>query len=211
MGRIVAATDEATTSSVIHWVDEQTLPGEAGPSRVSEFWTDETSDATRILSRDGQGDPTLDVGPLTGPTIESPAHSGQRVVDYCSQQYVDHRDTGGTSTDIESQGLRGLRDDVAAGRLVEDGTEVVDGRELIRLTRAEGESGAGDVVLVDPDSYLPVRARGTLHSGDTFSQTYEYLPRTPENLALLHPPVPEGFTRIDPLSNDFGLATCGGS
>jgi hypothetical protein len=214
MGRIVAAADEATAGSVIHWVDEQTLPGEAGPSRVTEFWTDETSASTRILSRDAQGDPVLDGGPLTGPTVESPAHSGQRAVDYCSQQYIEHRDTGGASTDIEFDGIRQLRDALAAGRWVEDGTEVVDGRELIRLIRAEGESGAGDVMLVDPDSYLPIRLRGTIaHGGfgETFSQTYEYLPRTPENLALLRPPVPDGFTQVDQFTNDFHPIDCGSS
>jgi hypothetical protein len=199
MARIAAATDEAIASSVIHWVDEQTLPGEAGPSLVNERWTDEASGATRFVERDGQGDPLFDVGPLTPPTVESPDHSGQRVVDYCTQQYLEHRDIGGPSIDIDSRGIRQLRDAVAAGRWVEDGTEVVDGQELIRLIRADGESGAGDVLLVDPETYLPVRMRGTLSLGETFSQTYEYLARTPENLALLRPPVPDGFTKVDPL------------
>lgn len=199
MGRIAAATDEATARSVIHWVDEQTLPGEAGPSRVYEFWTDETSGATRILTKNGQGEPLLDSGPLTGPTVESPDHVGQRNVFYCSQQYVEHRDTGGASTDLDSGGIRELRNAVAAGEWVKDRTEVVDGRELIRLIRAEGQSGEGNILLVDPDTYLPVRMRGTLHiTGESFSQTYEFLPRTAENLALLHPPIPAGFTQADP-------------
>ena len=203
MGRIVAATDEATASSVIHWVSEQTLPGDQEPSTVSEYWTDEPSGATRIYLHGGQLDQVMDVGPLSGPTIDSPAHSGQRVVDYCTRQYVDHVDTGGASTDIDEIGH--LRDEVAAGRLVEDGTEVVDGRALIRLTGIEGTATAGHVVLVDPDSYLPVRARGTLATGETYSQTYEFLPRTPENLALLLPPIPEGFTQWD---EETPLGTC---
>jgi hypothetical protein len=202
MGRIAAATDEAIAGSVVHWVDEQTLPGETGPSRVTEFWTDETSDATRILDRDAHGNPLVDVGPLTGPTVESPSHSGQRTVDYCMQQYVEHRDTGGASTDIEAGGIRQLRDAVAAGELVEDGTEMVDGRELIRVIRPDVEAGADIVImLVDPDTYLPVRARGTIRhggTGETFSQSYEFLPRTPENLALINPPIPDGFIQVDP-------------
>jgi hypothetical protein len=202
MGRIAAATDEAIAGSVIHMVDEQTLPGGLGASRVTEFWTDETSDATRILTRDAQGDPLVDVGPLTGPTVESPSHSGQRTVDYCMQQYVEHRDTGGASTDLEAGGIRQLRDYVAAGELVEDGTEVVDGRELIRVIRPDVEAGEDIVImLVDPDTFLPVRARGTIRHGgrgETYSQTYEFLPRTPENLALVSPPIPDGFTQVDP-------------
>jgi hypothetical protein len=206
MGRIVAATDEATASSVIHWVSEQTLPGEAGPWAVSEYWTDHASGATRIYLHGGQLGQVMDVGPLIGPTIDSPAHSGQRVVDYCTRQYVDHIDTGGASTDIDSLGH--LRDEVAAGRLVEDGTEKVDGRALIRLIGIEATATAGHVVLVDPDSYLPVRARGTLATGETYSQTYEFLPRTPENLALLLPPIPEGFTEFVPLGVESGFGSC---
>jgi len=216
MGRIVAATDEAAASSVVHWVDEQTLPGEAGPSSVMESWTDEASDTTRTVMRGaaaghvGRLDLMVDVGPLTGPTIDSPAHSGQRVVDYCRRQYVDHVDTHGASIDIERDALRTVRDQVAAGRLVEDGTEVVDGRELIRLTRIEPADAAGDVLLVDPDTYLPVRARGTLSTGETFSQTYEYLPRTPENLARLLPPIPDGFTEFVPSGVEADWTTCVG-
>jgi len=208
MGRIVAASDEASASSIVHVVNEQTLPGEAEPSSVTERWTDDTSDATRMRTHiPGVPDGQIDVGPLTGPTIDVPAHSGQRVVDYCTRQYVDHVDTDGASVDVKGD-FGTLRDAVAAGRLSEDGTEVIDGRELIRLTRIEPVPGVADhVVLVDPDTYLPVRARGRLSSGETFSQTYDYLPRTAENLALLLPPLPEGFTQVDSLSRD-ALATC---
>ena len=122
---------------------------------------------------------------------------------------MDHIDTGGSSTDIDPDALGMLRDDVAAGRLVEDGTEVVEGRELIRLAGIEGTATAGHVVLVDPDTYLPVRARGTL-DGRTYRQTYEYLPRTPDTLALLVPPIPEGFIRVDPLTGESNIGPCDG-
>jgi hypothetical protein len=125
------------------------------------------------------------------------------------QQYVEHRDTGGASTDIEAGGIRQLRDAVAAGELVDDGTEVVDGRELIRLISPHVEAGEDIVMtLVDPDTYLPVRARGTIRHGglgETFSQTYEFLPRTPGNLALINPPIPDGFTRVDPSASSVWL------
>jgi len=210
MGRIVAATDEATASSVIHWTDEQIRPGEAEPSTMSETWTDGISGATRDRLEGGALHQKVDVGPLIPPTMDSPAHSGQRVVDYCTRQYADHVDTDGASIDVDPDALGSLRDDVAGGRLMEDGTEVVDGRELIRLTRIEPAGAAGDVVLVDPDTYLPVRARGTLDGGVTFSQTYEYLPRTPENLARLLPPIPEGFTEFVPSGVAADWTTCVG-
>jgi hypothetical protein len=73
MGRIVAASDQAGASSIIHWVDEQTRPGEAGPSTVTEHWTDATSDASRVRFRGGPYDMDVDVGPRTGPTRATPA------------------------------------------------------------------------------------------------------------------------------------------
>ena len=147
MERVVAATDLAFADSVVHIVDRQVAPD--GGAVVREVWVDETSHAARLLERDARGEPMVDVGPLVGPTVESPSHPGQRAVYHCVQQYTEIADTGGASTDIEGGtfSAQQLRDDVAAGRLVGDGTEVVDGRELIRLVTSDD-----DVLLVDPDS-----------------------------------------------------------
>jgi hypothetical protein len=38
--------------------------------------------------------------------------------------------------------------------------------------------------------------------GAGYLQTIEYLPRTPENLALLSPPLPDGFTATDAVRGD---------
>jgi hypothetical protein len=103
-----------------------------------------------------------------------------------------------------------VRHQIAAGLWVEDGTEVVEGRELIRLAlsdREPGESGE-TIMLVDPDSYLPVQARGRMLTGEPFSQTYEYLPRTAANLALLQPAVPAGFAKVETFEGPIDELLC---
>lgn len=140
-----------------------------------------------------QGGPVIDVGPLTGPTVDSPEYSGQRVVDHCVDAYIDHIDTRGSSTNMGA-GVDDVRGPIAEGKLTEDGTELVDGRALIRARGTDSEGG-DYVVLADPDTYRVVIQRGTIGStGETYTTTYEYLPRTADNLSQLRPPVPDGFT-----------------
>lgn len=194
VARVVAATDEALAESVVHAVEEQVRPD--GTRYTMERWHDETTGVGRILSRDEQGNPLLDVGPLVAPTVDSPASSGQRVVDHCVRGYVDHVDTGGASINFGA-GVIDVRELLADGELVEDGTEVVDGRELIRL-RGTDTGGGPYVLLVDPDSYRVVRQRGTLSLGESYATVYDYLPRTEGGLGVLRPPIPRGFTQVEP-------------
>jgi hypothetical protein len=84
------------------------------------------------------------------------------------------------------------------GDIVVDGTEQRDGQELIRLRNHDSSY----VYLVDPETYLPVQ-----ETASGVVTTYERLPRTPENLALLSPPVPDGFT---PAASSGEIAECGG-
>lgn len=205
--RIAAATDEALAESIVHRVDEQAAPD--GARRMIEIWHDETTGIARILDRDHLGNPVTDVGPLTGPTIDSPSYSGQRVVDYCTQRYLEIPDTGEANTNLGA-GVVDVRDLLADGELIEDGTEMVDGRELIRVRGTDSEGG-DYVLLVDPDTYRVVGQRGTFSTGETYGTDYEYLPRTAASLGLLHPPIPDRFTPADP--SDLALETdsCEGS
>jgi hypothetical protein len=58
------------------------------------------------------------------------------------------------------------------------------------------------ITLVDPETYRPVRRIGYPGSDAEYVQDFEYLPRTPENLADLEAEVPAGFTLVDQLRGD---------
>jgi hypothetical protein len=123
-----------------------------------------------------------------------------RFVDHCGGFYVE-----GTRPVFVRPGWGHLRFYLGTGHIVQDGTEVVDGRELYRLHN----QGMTYIWLVDPETYLPVRETDNpaADPDTTFVDsngeptdppppsvtTYEYLPRTEEYLALLSPPVPDGY------------------
>ena len=230
--RIIAATDEATATMIVH--TRLTMGGEY------EAWMDETSGSVRVLTLDLSGQPRWDSHPTAVPTDGPSAGEAARSLDYCFRQYapveaaIDH-EAGTLATEWVQQGL-------AEGHLVEDGTEVVDGRELIRLVETspfvgtpDGLEGSGSdeapvgfevvegeatelvpdevttqtgarTVWVDPDTYRPARA---VDSATGSTQTYEYLERTPENLALMSPAVPAGFTEVAELPDAVERETAG--
>jgi hypothetical protein len=148
----------------------------------------------------------------TGTAADAPVD--RRLVDHCLRQYADV-----TGPDLRiADTLTPLRDALAGGRVRVSGPMAVDGRELLRLDPvAEIPAAAGDpeldaanqaaaeteaargVVYVDPATQLPVRTETEPASGGS---TIEYLPRSPENLALLVPPVPAGYTQVDQLAHD---------
>lgn len=114
-----------------------------------------------------------------------PMHAVRRV-DHCRREYSDVE-----SPVVAHPGWGYLRMYLETGDIVEDGTEQVDGRELIRLRNHDSSY----VYLVDPETYLPVQEIVAAAPGGTARTvtTFERLERTPDNLALLTPPVPDGF------------------
>jgi hypothetical protein len=148
-----------------------------------------------------------------------------RQVDYCSQQWADTDAWALPPHNLAQQ----IRDGLESGELILDGTETVDGRELIRIINAKDfgqdqekrrkekilgqdePTGAGDlyVYLVDPDTYRPVQLTSFPGSDAELVMHFNYLARTPENLALLTPPIPEGFVQVDHLRGDGERADAG--
>jgi hypothetical protein len=217
--RIIAGTDEATADSIVHVVqDDATMPD-------SERWYDETTGLYRDLMLGDDGAPDYDHGSATPPALDQPSPGNDeaipaRTVDHCLRQYTDGSDPGLPSGSGAPRGVseaQVIRNRLADGRLVEDGTQTVDGRELIRLRDVPPEddgfnyTGPAEdtVVLVDPDTYRPISLRSYPDSEHEYVQTFEYLPRTEENLALLSPPVPEGFTQVDALPGDAERSAAG--
>jgi hypothetical protein len=158
-----------------------------------------------------------------------------RQVDYCFGEYTEYDQTAIPGS-IEADDIG---ESLASGHFVEDGTETVDGRELIRLVQvpadlepgAPGRNGTNPgatttvpsgpttsldpdtfeytehIYLVDAETFRPVKIIGypgeaADYSDATYVATIDYLPRTPENLAKLSAPAPEGFQLVPELRGD---------
>jgi hypothetical protein len=118
------------------------------------------------------------------PGLPDPPQHAWRMVDHCQRTWTE------TTRELRKDADIGyVQTFLDQGGLVVDGTQNVDGRDLIRIIT---EDGSG-VTLVDPDTYLPVQS-----SGEGETTTYEYLPRTEENLQNLATPVPDGYRRATP-------------
>jgi hypothetical protein len=122
------------------------------------------------------------------------------VIDHCSKEYTVEEEpafvAGGQS--LAAWIIESLRNE----SVQVDGTEVVDGRELIRVHEVSYQT-----FLVDPDTYRPVRAVGE-GSNNNATTTIDYLPRTRENLGLLRTVIPDDFVQVDQLRIFDVLAGC---
>lgn len=191
--RIVHATEQALGDSVVH-------VQVGGPESMPwmERWIDETTGAFRTVTRAESGAPMVETGP-------GPGGTSARLVDHCRRQYAD--DPAVMSDPIAGESdPRTVLDALAAGELAEDGTEVVGGRELIRLVGTTGETTDDEYamtreVLVDPSTHRPVMERAWAPDGPGdrgyHETTYEYLPRSSDALGQVTAQIPDGYTRLD--------------
>jgi hypothetical protein len=233
--RIIAATEDAVTDSVIHTAQDNASTA----VNDQENWIDVTSGWSRTLLRHDDGTPVFETGQPQPPDPDDRAPTGEppqescpapppppaggdagevnpcprpdrdsvdyptldaRMVDHCGRSYHDSWQPW-TRLDL-SDSPKEIGERLAAGQLAQDGTETVDGRELIRLrdvatAELPDDFGIDQFYLVDPETDRPVQVYGDRGGPDEFTMTFEYLPRTPENLELLAVPVPDGFTETD--------------
>lgn len=193
-----------------------------------ESWADEVSGSLRMVIRNGDT-VVSDAHPSQVPT-DAPSDHQATVFYYCNNTYteIDALIDGQPNGSYTSFVQEGLED----GRLVPDGTEVIDGKELIRLVEKGQDQGlvllpdsdaraedlpngfvvdgppddaplvpTGGVVWVDPETYRPVKYHDAMNG---MEKSYEYLERTPENVAQMSPPIPAGFTHVDPPPGGIG-------
>jgi hypothetical protein len=190
---------------------------------TNEAWVDLGSGVERIIAPARTGGRTMDWGRSHPPAMDPAATDvpvDRRVVDHCLHQYADT-----TGPDLRfADTITPLRDALAGGQYRVSGPAVVEGRELLRLdpvietpaatgdperdaAERAAEEAARKVVYIDPATQLPVR----IEVGPTNGSTIEYLPRSPENLTLLVPPVPAGYTQVDEIAqDDVRTAGCAG-
>lgn len=232
--RIIAATEEAAETMVVHTLQDNTSYGD------DEMWRDETTGGVRMLQHEEDGAPSLDTGPVTAPSPgDGPSSQPipNRTVDYCFSEYAE-----GVQPSLSigaGSGTEWVQNALEWGWWTEDGTQVVDGRELLRFREMLSDVNAnpppgpdGDqettttepqpwdtgtrqddevlgIALIDPETYRPVMYTGHPGSEFEYTTTYEYLPRTRENLARLVAPVPEGFSLVSELRSDGDRAAAG--
>jgi hypothetical protein len=211
--KISAASAEAEATMIV--VSMSNYGGKA-----YEAWQDEASGSLRMVIRNAAGKVVSDAHPNAVPT-DGPSDHQAVAFNYCNNTYTEV--TGIIDGQPNSSVADSIRQGLDEGWIVADRTEVIDGKELIRLVEvapdpstattvtivengevvghSEGTPddaplvASGRVTWVDPETYRPVK----IHDDDIgMDQTYEYLERTPENLAQMSPPVPPGFTHTDP-------------
>lgn len=88
-----------------------------------------------------------------------------------------------------------LQQAIKEGRITVAGpAEPIGGKPTVRLNIAAHKGEVPTEMWVDATTYLPVRWRWVQDGATAFDVSW--LPPTPENLALLAAPIPDGFTEV---------------
>jgi len=190
--RIVAAYRAAYAERIEHRTLTYTDKGVS-----HESWRDDGTGLQRFRSTGGgegslKGKPRSDEGPLRTDDGRDP--SGIRRIDHCFTEYAD--DPTAASSIKSGTAVDEMQTALEEGRLVVEGERELDGRDTIRL-RYDGAEPREGYLWLDATTLLPFRAEGQEDSDGAFVQTVEFLPRSAENLELLVPPVPAGYTKVD--------------
>lgn len=146
--QISEAQQAAAADSIVHIY--QDARGEPQYNYDTESWYDETTGWRRDLMYDLDGQPSYDTGAAQAPSLDEspplpippdaspldPSLPTRRIrtVDHCFSEYADSDQTALPGSNQAEDVGRWL----AEGTLIEDGTEVVGGRELIRLVQTLG-------------------------------------------------------------------------
>lgn len=193
---------------------------------VDSAWIDEATGGTRFIDQDPNGkvlsERVREISPAEGDNV----HVTDYRIAHTDQQYV-QADVPSTPAPFSEWGPGAqTRQRVASGELRKDGTEVVDGQELVRLVPTvvpipcedfpdgaekdacfeyenspHSASGTG-VIWADPVTLRPVKE---LHAGGTpyeVTSYYSYFERDSEGVEAVTASVPESYTRVDQITPD---------
>lgn len=194
MAFLAAHTEQAldgTGGSIIHTVTN------VDDGTVVETWSDVTG-ARMVSSTGAAGAPaqtfreSVDGDQVVTLTVDYVRHVWWR-----NTQPRPDKMIAGSIFGVPYGDPAGIRADLARGDLVLVGTERVDGHATEHL-RMTGEAATASADLwVDSTTFLPVRMTGQ-KAERHFTVSYEWLPRTAENLAQLELSPPGGFTEQPP-------------
>jgi hypothetical protein len=180
--KAVAAVNSALNSKVLHVTSDF--------GEKTEVFTDrsgpETVTLTRYLDPDGSVRQQVAVRDTANGT-------SSRMLDMSRRQYrdtvIDGRPANASaSNEDDSANVRSL---ISDGEMKQSGKETVNGREAIRLIGSDGRL----TMLVDPGSFLPVRAIDATGS-KIVTVHYEWLDRNAGNVPDLFPDIPAGFSEL---------------
>ncbi|MGH9262689.1 MAG: hypothetical protein ACRD08_22770, partial [Acidimicrobiales bacterium] len=170
--RIIAATGDATDSTIVHANRDYAESGSLGLINVdSEQWVDwhgvpgsyEASlppggapGGYRAIQRNDDGTVIYESGGAILP-VPVDGRPSQRNISHLDRTYNEGCwPMSGLPYGGDAEWIRQL---LSEGRYVEDGTETVDGSELVRILIRNSDSGdpsTRSVLLDDPETYLPV-------------------------------------------------------
>ena len=138
---------------------------------------------------------------LTQSTTQGPKSAEIIDVEYATKTWSRQRSSSVLLAGDLSPSL--IRDQIASGSFTVVGPVRLDGRPAIEVTwsLSAGPMTRKTTLWVDAGTYLPLRSVSTMRAGprhaplESETTTFEILPATPANVALLAPPIPPGFTR----------------
>ncbi|MFG2038454.1 hypothetical protein [Dactylosporangium sp. NPDC048998] len=170
-----------------------------------------------VATQRSRADSTGPAGPMSSVITSGPITQAQDVlvIDYREKAWWTYRSTPPTGLPADAlkgdpyqdpQQIRALLD-ASSLRLV--GRERVAGHDTyhIQATGLPAELRASQDLWVDAETYLPYRVTSA-KGGRSATIDYEWLPRTPENLAPLDLRPPTGFTHRDrPIERTGGSPT----
>jgi hypothetical protein len=191
----------------------------AADGSVDQMWMDEATGSFHLIDVDVDGRVVYEAASTVRQIGHGSWTSAEVQVDHVQRLYAEVG--GALTTEPETGPADTLRRRVDSQELRREGSEVVDGHELVRLAPTQepvscedippgGERDAcvdpgarcpsappdADVVWADPVSLRPVRE---VHGGGTpvgFTVTYRYYTRAGESLRVLALDVPEGYRRV---------------